>query len=389
MSTKTAKKQSSPPYLHASGQYAKRISGKTYYFGQDRNEAMKRYYDECESIKTGTPRNRQAATIKSIIDRFLSLKRSAVESKLLSAYTYRDYIQVGDRIAKFFGEDRHVASLRPADFDAFMVQLSNLKPETIKQVVAYTRTIFGWSLENKLIEDSVSFGSSFKAPRAVVLMRAKQEARRDGQGQMIDRADILKLLDAAGLNRVFVLLGINCGYGQTDIAQLGMNEIDLTNGFVSRPRSKTAIPRRCPLWPETIQAINDSIDATRFCRDDKDSNLAFLTPEGRRWVRIELGSTGNKPKHTDELGYWYTRILKQLGIKHRGGFYNLRHAFCTIADEAKDPAALDCIMGHSGKAMIGKYRERLTDDRLVAVTNHVRNWLWPVSATSTTPGLAA
>ena len=58
------------------------------------------------------------------------------------------------------------------------------------------------------------------------------------------------------------------------------------------------------------------------------------------------------------------------------GFYTLRHVFRTVADAARDPVAIDLIMGHSDPSMGGHYREHFEDGRLRAVTEHVRAWLF-------------
>ena len=56
-------------------------------------------------------------------------------------------------------------------------------------------------------------------------------------------------------------------------------------------------------------------------------------------------------------------------------FYALRHTFETIAGESRDQVAVDAIMGHSREDMASVYRERIGDDRLRAVAEHVRQWL--------------
>jgi len=63
---------------------------------------------------------------------------------------------------------------------------------------------------------------------------------------------------------------------------------------------------------------------------------------------------------------------------HRPGvsFYCLRHTFETIAGEARDQVAVDHIMGHARDDMASLYRERISDERLIAVTNYVRDWLF-------------
>jgi integrase len=64
--------------------------------------------------------------------------------------------------------------------------------------------------------------------------------------------------------------------------------------------------------------------------------------------------------------------MKRLGL----GFYALRHTFRTVADGAKDQPAIDHIMGHSRDDMASLYRERIEDERLKAVTDYVRAWLF-------------
>ena len=50
----------------------------------------------------------------------------------------------------------------------------------------------------------------------------------------------------------------------------------------------------------------------------------------------------------------------------------IRHTFRTVADGAKDLPAADHIMGHEVAHMSSAYHEGIGDDRLKAVTDHVR-----------------
>jgi len=49
----------------------------------------------------------------------------------------------------------------------------------------------------------------------------------------------------------------------------------------------------------------------------------------------------------------------------------------TIGGGSRDQIAVNAIMGHADESMAGVYRERIDDERLIAVSNHVRHWLWP------------
>ena len=57
------------------------------------------------------------------------------------------------------------------------------------------------------------------------------------------------------------------------------------------------------------------------------------------------------------------------------GLCVMRHTFRTIGDEARDQIAVDVIMGHADPTIAASYREKIADERLQAVTDHVRKWL--------------
>ena len=75
-----------------------------------------------------------------------------------------------------------------------------------------------------------------------------------------------------------------------------------------------------------------------------------------------------------------TRIFLKAGIKGRT-FYDLRRTFQTVAEGARDLTAVQSVMGHAPPAndMSAVYRQRVDDDRLLAVVNHVRGWLFGIN----------
>jgi prepilin-type processing-associated H-X9-DG protein len=74
-----------------------------------------------------------------------------------------------------------------------------------------------------------------------------------------------------------------------------------------------------------------------------------------------------------------SKLLKTLKIHRRGlSFYALRHTFETIGGESRDQIAVDFIMGHARDDMASLYRERISNERLLAVVAHVHKWLFGV-----------
>ncbi|MCX7428770.1 MAG: tyrosine-type recombinase/integrase, partial [Planctomycetia bacterium] len=230
-----------------------------------------------------------------------------------------------------------------------------------------------------LIDRPVKFGPAFKRPSRRVL----RLARKANGPRMIEAADLRRLIDeAAQPLKAMILLGANCGFGASDVARLRLSHLDLESGWVDFPRPKTGIDRRCPLWAETVEAVKAVITVRPDPKDPDDANLVFLTKQGNRWVRMTPSTTDDKGNFVpgiplDAITQRFAKLLDAEGLKRPGlGFYALRHGLETAGGEAKDQAALDAIMGHARDDMASLYRERISDDRLVAVVEHVRTWLF-------------
>ena len=195
--------------------------------------------------------------------------------------------------------------------------------------------------------------------------RNKKEPRMFEAKQMRDVLDI-----ASPTIKAMILLGINCGFGNNDCATLPRDVLDLKRGWIDFPRPKTGIHRRCPLWPETITAMEDAITAMPAAKDEADSGRVFITKYGLNWSddRRRVPITGE-----------FAKLLKKLNIKRPGlNFYALGHTFQTIGERCRDHVAVMSIMGHAPASndMSSVYREEVDDDRLRAVTDHVRSWLF-------------
>jgi integrase len=187
---------------------------------------------------------------------------------------------------------------------------------------------------------------------------------------MFTADEIRRLIGAADVQlRAMLLLGINCGFGNSDCANLPLTALDLEHAVIDYPRPKTGIPRRCPLWPETVAAIQDALATRHEPKDPAAGDLVFLTARGGVWDKNTGGSY---------LSWKLGKMLRGLGISTgKGlGFYTLRHVFRTVADEAKDQVAADFIMGHEIPNMSAVYRETISDGRLKTVADHVRQWLF-------------
>jgi integrase len=333
-------------------------------------DALELYKSQIDDLQAGrTPRVKgDWLTVADLCNRFLTAKLRKVESGEIGQRMFEDYRQVTDLIVSAFGANRTVDDLAADDFEALRSRMAKRwGPVRLANAVTRVKSVFKYGTDNGLIEKAVRYGSEFKKPDKAVIRRhrAKQGER------MLEAADLWTLISAAdGPARAMIWLGLNCGYGNADIAGLQYSHLDLTRGWANFPRPKTGIARRCPLWPETAAALREAIGDRPKPAGYAECGLVFLTERGTAFVR----TTGKS--RTDLVAVHFERLMKRIGLHRPGtGFYTLRHVFRTVADGARDSVACDVIMGHADPSMGATYRERIDDARLIAVSNHVRGWL--------------
>ncbi|MEN6404848.1 MAG: tyrosine-type recombinase/integrase [Thermoguttaceae bacterium] len=384
-----------PLFPHARGYWAKKVRGQLRYFGKIEGDekgkaAIQRWLAEKDDLLAGrTPRaTGDGLTIKALVNRFLSAKKATLEAGELSPATFADHHATCSFIVGAFGRSRLVADLDAVDFEALRRKMTrkNWGPVTIGNEVRRIKTVFRFAEQNQLIPQPVRYGTEFRAPSKKVLRldRAKKGRR------MFDAVEIKKILDKATVPmKAMVLLGINCGLGNSDIANMPIKAIDLKAAWLDFPRPKTGTARRCPLWGETAAAIREAIDQRSEPKRKEHAGLLFITRHGGKWAQSRVEEPDKKTKKQkmwsdDPVGKEFTKLLNSLKLKRPGlSFYALRHTFATVASGSRDQVAVDYIMGHTPAAndMSAVYREAIDDARLLAVVEHVRKWLFGESKT--------
>lgn len=116
---------------------------------------------------------------------------------------------------------------------------------------------------------------------------------------------------------------------------------------------------------------------------DDDAGIVFLTRTRRRWIRTRKREMLEKYLHLNAISPAFGKVLNLLDSNSRDGlnFYTLRRRFEIVGGESKDQVAVDAIMGHADDSMAAVYRQGvISDERLQAVVNNVRAWLWPSTA---------
>ncbi len=370
-----------PLWPHPSGRWCRKIKGRFHYFGPWSNPraALDKWNREKDDLLAGrTPRgqeNRDALDVVGLCNAFMTVKENRVTSGELRRSTFEEYHRTLAQFVAYFGKHRAAVDITPAEFEAFRAHLAKgIGLTELAKRVQIVRSAYKHAVEADLLDKGPKFGQ-FKGPP----LKAIRKARASKPSRMLEPAELRKIIKAAGVPlKAMVLLGLNCGFGQSDIAALPSSAVDLKAGFVTFPRPKTGARRRCPLWRETVQAIRKAMDSRPDTRDTADAGLVFITSTGRRWVRFQASRKRDGGTWVDSVNLRFRAVLDKFELKREGlGFYALRRIHRTIADAVNDQPAAALIMGHADPGdMASRYVETIGDDRLLNVTNHVHKWVF-------------
>jgi len=312
-------------------------------------------------------------TLAELVNAFLHHKKQLLDSGEVAAITWQGYAAVGSLLLEFFGRTRAAVQLHPMDFQRLRAHFAKgVGPVTLSNRINVVRMIFKYGYKSKLLTKEAEFGVEFEKPSAKTLRleRANKGAR------LFTPQQIKALIKAAEPHmKAMILLALNGGLGNNDLALLTLDSFDLKGGWLDYPRPKTGVPRRIPLWPETVAAVRVAAKKRRTAKAPEDAKLLFIGAHGSSYV----SNTGGH-----RVAHEFASLRDAAHIKDRV-FYDLRRTFQTVADNlSRDRDGVKAIMGHAPASgdMSAIYRQGFDDDRLRSVVDHVRGWLYAEKASA-------
>ena len=360
-----------PLTAHRNGQWCKKIRGKIWYFGRwdEPDAALTEYLRIRDDLQAGRQPKRlsDGPDLASVCNAFLTREKTRSDRGEISSRTFRDYHDICQLMIEQLGRTTDPEQLSPLDFARFRDHLSSkYAPSRLSKSVGVCRMVMKWAYESDLLTKQPKFGPDFKGASK----RAVRQKRADVGQKLFQPATIRLLIDRADEHmRAMILLGINGGLGNSDIANLPQSAVNTDSGWVDFPRPKTGIERRFPLWQETKDAVDISIQNRPAPSTAVLADRVFLTRYGNSWVP--------EGRSDNQLSAKFRKLLQATVLYRSGcGFYWLRHTFQTIGDEAGDPLATSHIMGHADGTIGGVYRERISGKRLRKVVDYVHDWLF-------------
>ena len=372
MATSVPKKANRfPLFVHKGrGYWCKTVLGKHHYFGKVADdtkgqEALKRWLYEKDWLLAGLepppydPNGETSISVKFVCNRFMESKESKREAGNLSPRTFDELRETCKLVFTAIPAALEAKLLVPAHFNKVLAAINKRckSPNTRGKLVGQVKAIFKHAYNEGLIERPANFGSEFKTPPQIAY-RQHENAKGD---QSLTASEVNSLLDhATTVGKAMILLGLQAGFSNAELAELPKTAIK--GDWIEWPRAKTATKRRIPLWTETKLAIQAAISEGKT-----DGSLVFYRSNGGIFDRKYVGNQ-------------FQNAAKLAGVENHT-FYDLRRTFQTVAENSSenyDLAAIKSIMGHLAKSndMSARYRQNISDERLQAVTNAVRQWLF-------------
>lgn len=386
------KKSNFPLRLHGNGQWSKKVNGKRYYFGSDKEKALQRWRDEMDDIKAGRPVRRKdpSPRLDQLGNVYIDRCRQQVTTGDLTQRTVDDAVKTIKRLISTQGADSRPGQWTPIDFARIKAEFAKpiprdpkvakaglrgrsvkvRSPGTLAGDIRRIKAFLNWaSSEDVELIQRPKYGRDFAVTKKALRRHRSKKGRLD-----LPADQIRAIIDRASVQfRPLLYLGINAGIGARDLAGMTLDQVErcATDPWLSLPRGKTGAPRRAWLWPETRSAIADYLEVRKRPYLEQFEDVGFLTGQRRPWLEERAGKT------KDSIGWTFARIRKELEFA-RGSYYDLRRSFETVAAETLDQAAVNFVMGHIPDAddMASIYRQHIADERIKTVCAHVRTWLF-------------
>ena len=217
--------------------------------------------------------------MRDLVNQFLTAKRHLLDTREITAQTWKDYHSTCERLIDGFDKSRLVEDLAASDFLHLRTNLAKTRgPVALGNEIQRIRSIFKFGFDEGLIDKPIRYGQSFKKPSRKVLRKERAKKTAENGKRMFEAAELRQIIDAASVPlRAMILLGINCGLGNQDCGDLPISAIDLDGAWIDYARVKTGVARRCPLWPETVAALRDVLAIRPAVKDSADAGLFFIT----------------------------------------------------------------------------------------------------------------
>lgn len=295
-------------------------------------------------------------TIRAQVEAWLLTLRAAVANGSISPGRYDSYARHIGKFRDWAGSDRPLDILNAAKLEAWWAYLSErlqegradrISPDTARLSLMTAKQWLSWLAERSLIP----LPGNIRSRRLTI-----PTVSADPSPFKVSQVKAL-LAGCDGFSertKLYLLLMLNCGMYQNDIAELGEDEVDWEKGIVTRTRSKTRERGQkvaYPLWPETRELLEKFRWRGDPVLNDRGQPRVLTTEDGNPLVRYWMEE--GKQRRYDVIQSAWTRLVVR--VKVSGSLKSFRKTSATLLDHSeKYQDCSDLFLAHSPKGVKGR-----------------------------------
>jgi integrase len=278
-------------------------------------------------------------TLKEHVERWIGSLRDRVAGRKMSAGRRDRYERDIRKFMAWSGPGSLVDELTAAKLDGWYSHLcegleEGGSTETARHAMMTVRQLITWLAERGTIPLPGNIRSRSHVFGGVV--KKVDHFTREEVGAILAAADAF-----SKRTKLYLLLMLNCGMYQNDLAELLHTEVDWKAGTITRKRSKRkkheAAQEVCyPLWPETFALL-------RQFRSEHPERV-LVTEDGnplvRYWFEKEQGSGEEKYRRYDCVQSAWSRLKEEVEVR-----LDLKHFRKTSAQLLSESARFRHLVG--------------------------------------------
>lgn len=320
-----------PLNWHKRGYWRVKKNGKEIRYEADWQASYQRYLKDKEAWEKGELAPSQVSRghmLQEAIDLFMDRQLERMDAGEISDVQLAKYRKEMDvlrelvdpqmRLSRFCGDEAPAlfARIRDAAIKRGLV--------VAERHIYYVRKMFDFATKRGLMPPAY-YGENFDKPSASLVARKKIEVEQKHGERAWSIDELRDIVHRAWETNIHLfaqtMLGLNCGFGADDCALLRESMLERDKRLIRAYRGKTFRKRICPLWIETL----DAIDASRADRpepaDPQMSDRIFLTKQGLPVARkFVLRDEHGRPRQTgrlDSIRLRFERLLDGLDEEAR------------------------------------------------------------------------
>jgi integrase len=280
------------------------------------------------STVTATPPDR---TVKAQVEAWKTLLRGVCQSRQMSEGRFDGYCRNIGNFVEWIGAETAIDAIDETKLEGFYNHLSvQIAAEKYSANYAHTLMMTAKQFIARLAELRL-----IPLPGNIRSRRFRFNHSAPAKIETFTLEEVRAMLAACDgfseKTKLYLLLMLNCGMYQNDIAELLREEVNWTKGTLTRARSKTR-ERSGPvvtyrLWPETFALLKK--------HRAKEGELALTTDEGkplvRYWLETLEGESAPSMRRYDVIQSAWSRLAAKMKVrKMRLGMKHLRKTSASV-----------------------------------------------------------